>query len=572
MSTLSLEVNSSDSNDFVKSSTQNSLRKLVKDCLNKNSLKCAEFYADKLVTLDGGLENDVYTLGLIYHRLGQNHRMIHLFQRRKFLADPQQELVFGKAPTKLAMHPRFLLLAMEGLYQAKSYEEGLKLTSYINDNDAYEIIKSSCKDSMSDEDPYEIDHCSSLCLVRGKIWEALDHKDYAIRWYRRALKHDAKNFEAFSRLIERRMIPHSEELNLLDTLEHALSGLQDTEWLYTFYQSMLEQYDYGLRKKESPQCGIQQKFEKWDLQDNEHVKILQAHTYYNLNSFDQCHHITSKIIQNSPFNEEVLAPHICSLVELKKKADLHYLAHQLASCYPERPISWFAVGAYYYLVRKYDVARRHFNKATDIDQHFAPAWIGFGHSFGYQDACDQAVAAYRTANRLFPGSHLPLVCIGMEYVRTQNLPLAQLYFERAKHICLYDPLIYNELGIIAYKMCHYDEAASLLDCALKYCSSISSEMEQPILYNLGHALRKLEKYQRAIITYKQALNLDPKNPKILTSIAFTHLLKGEYEEAIEYCHKSLALLSTDSFAVDVLHHALEDHAKSLGIRSQKGTR
>jgi len=331
---------------------------------------------------------------------------------------------------------------------------------------------------------------------------------------------------------------------------------------------MLEQYDYGLRKKE--ETTTQKKFEKWDLAHNEHVQILQAHTYYNLNSFEECYHITEKIIQNSPFNEEVLAPHICSLVELKKKADLHYLAHQLASCYPERPISWFAVGAYYYLVEKYDIARRHFNKATDIDQHFAPAWIGFGHSFGYQDACDQAVAAYRTANRLFPGSHLPLVCIGMEYVRTQNLPLAKLYFDRAKHICLYDPLIYNELGIIAYKQCNYDEAAALLERALQYCSTISSEMREPITYNLGHAYRKLEKYGKAIETYDEALNLDPKNPKILTSIAFTHLLMGQYEQAIEYCHKSLALLSTDSFAVDVLHHALEDHAKQMGIKARNG--
>lgn len=53
----------------------------------------------------------------------------------------------------------------------------------------------------------------------------------------------------------------------------------------------------------------------------------------------------------------------------------------------------------------------------------ATAWLGFGHAFALCDESDQAVAAYRTALRLFPGLHLPLVCIGMEYQRTNNLPL-----------------------------------------------------------------------------------------------------------------------------------------------------
>ena len=40
----------------------------------------------------------------------------------------------------------------------------------------------------------------------------------------------------------------------------------------------------------------------------------------------------------------------------------------------------------------------------------------------------QAMAAYRTAARLFPGLHLPLTGMGMEYQRMNNLHLAEQMF------------------------------------------------------------------------------------------------------------------------------------------------
>ena len=80
-------------------------------------------------------------------------------------------------------------------------------------------------------------------------------------------------------------------------------------------------------------------------------------------------------------------------------------------------------------------------------------------TFAAQDESDQAMAAYRTATRLFPGSHLPVLCIGMEYQRTNNLGLAEQFFGKAREICPADPLVYNELGVLAYR--NRDYAAGL---------------------------------------------------------------------------------------------------------------
>ena len=51
------------------------------------------------------------------------------------------------------------------------------------------------------------------------------------------------------------------------------------------------------------------------------------------------------------------------------------------------------------------------------------------------------------------------------------------------------------------------------------------------------------------------------------------IFMSTFDEHLEFptsfsVFESLALLSTDVFAVDVLHHALEDHAKTMGIKGK----
>ena len=42
-----------------------------------------------------------------------------------------------------------------------------------------------------------------------------------------------------------------------------------------------------------------------------------------------------------------------------------------------------------------------------------------GIAFTAQDESDQAMAAYRTASRLFPGSHVPLFALGWSMLNEQ---------------------------------------------------------------------------------------------------------------------------------------------------------
>lgn len=52
----------------------------------------------------------------------------------------------------------------------------------------------------------------------------------------------------------------------------------------------------------------------------------------------------------------------------------------------------------------------------------------------------------------------------MEYLRTNNLQTAILSLQQAKEINPTDPMIYNELGVIAYKQKRYNEAKEVGIC------------------------------------------------------------------------------------------------------------
>ena len=111
------------------------------------------------------------------------------------------------------------------------------------------------------------------------------------------------------------------------------------------------------------------------------------------------------------------------MVRLGKVIELHFCAHKLVADDPKSAICWFAVGCYYMLTKKYNQARQYFIKSKNYDKNFGPAWIGIGNAFAVQDESEQALATYRSASRLFLGSHIPFLSMGVEYMRTSNFSL-----------------------------------------------------------------------------------------------------------------------------------------------------
>jgi anaphase-promoting complex subunit 6 len=122
------------------------------------------------------------------------------------------------------------------------------------------------------------------------------------------------------------------------------------------------------------------------------------------------------------------------MVELGKKNELFALGHRLVQDYSDHGVAWYSVGCYYLSVGQFDVARRLFGKATQLSPRLPHAWLAYGHAYAAQDESDQALVAYRTSARLFPGLHEPLLGMGREYQHMNNPILAEQMFLQ---VCLF---------------------------------------------------------------------------------------------------------------------------------------
>jgi tetratricopeptide (TPR) repeat protein len=185
-----------------------------------------------------------------------------------------------------------------------------------------------------------------------------------------------------------------------------------------------------------------------------------------------------------PFCRTAGYVHVATLVGLGLKRRLFELAHRLVDADPKDSLAWFAVGSYYYLCRRYDLAQRHFSRSTRLDPSSAECWIGFGCSFAVCDESDQALASFRAAQNKYAGSHVPLLYMGIEYLRTNHLSLAGHFLTSAQKTDASDPLCCNELGVWSYRRGDIEDAAFWFLKALR----LHVEAESSVLTSTDEAL------------------------------------------------------------------------------------
>ncbi|CAF1224232.1 unnamed protein product [Adineta steineri] len=140
---------------------------------------------------------------------------------------------------------------------------------------------------------------------------------------------------------------------------------------------------------------------------------------------------------------------------------------------------------------------------------------------------------------------------------TNNLRLAERLYSESLKFYPDDPAVLHELGVINYLNREYNHASHFFQRALAKVEAIDQvdllPYWEPLFNNMGHACRKLKKYEEAITHFKKCLGLTPRNPQTLIAIGFVHALQGNYGQAIEYLHQGLWLSPASSFAQTLLN-------------------
>ncbi|KAF9114530.1 anaphase promoting complex subunit cdc16 [Mortierella sp. AM989] len=497
--------------------TVDSMRAWRTDAMHQHMYRTAAFWGDKVLSITDD-SNDVFWLCQVYYLMGEYGRAINLLQKQKLLES--------------SVACRFL--AIQCMIRTEKWAEALE---YLGEENQY--AKESSSESSASNADGGIKLEASMCYLRGIVFNSMHNIDKAKECFKEALQIDVKCYDALESLISNSMLTLSEERELIEGLEFdkQLHG-PDAVFVKMLYQSKLKKYDH-LEEQEDIYKALASKFQT----ENADLLYSKAEVYFTQCSFDKCLECTKRILEMDKFNLACMPMHLVSLYELDLKNDLFILAHELVDQHPKRAIAWFAVGVYYYLIGNLSEARRYFGKASTIDGHYGPAWIGFGHSFALEGEHDQAMSAYATSAKLFQGSHLGPLYLGMQHLQQNNTMVAQEYFVACLSICDSDPLLLNEIGVVHYNLAQYDDAVKSF---------------HKVIEKLQRKFSDAEKY---FLRVDGISSPGPTKTSALTGLGFVYQIMNQASDAIECYHKVLAIRPGDQIASEMLAKIMEDSVR-----------
>ena len=429
------------------------------------------------------------------------------------------------------------------------------------------------------EDFSNIKYEAAMCYLRGICYSKQNAFDKAKECYKDAVRIDVQCFEAFDALMKNSLMSPDEEWALLDSLDFDSIPALDTSTAQEASEFVKMLYTTRLSKYKRPTdfaAALEGLSTHYNLTKNPDMQLARAELLFTQCRFNDALTITEEILKTDEFNFSIYPLHLACLHELSMTRTLYLIAHKLAALHPEEPATWLAVGIYNMSISRIPEARQFFSKASMMDPHFGSAWIGFAHTFAAEGEHDQAISAYSTAARLFQGTHLPQLFLGMQNLQLNNMVLAGEYLSAAANICNTDPLLLNEIGVVHYHSDRLPEAIAFFTRALELASSVNADPKSWLATraNLGHAYRRSSKWNESIDQFDEVLRLGGKDCGIFCSKGIVLLENHRTYEAITMFHEALMVQPQDPVATDLLSRALDELGRGefVGGGGTKGMR
>ncbi|KAL9111522.1 MAG: hypothetical protein Q9227_004010 [Pyrenula ochraceoflavens] len=545
------------------------LRNWRQDCLSRGQHDSAVFIGDKVLALTDS-DEDAYWLARVHFESHNYTRALALLSRPdlvdrslacRYLAahchvkqhhfDQALSILGEQNPTHLISTASNSRRKLKHAHSSSSRHVTLR-----NGKASHRTDRIERSEEREQEDGENIRHEAYMCYLRGLCFAKRNAFDRARDCYKDAVLIDVQCYEAFEQLMKNSLLSPAEELEFLNSLdfdsitvpsEDASVSQQAAHFTKMLYTTRLSKYASPVVLSEA----TEQLSSHYKLADNPDLLLSRAETLFTQCRFQESLAITSSILKTqstldpiatgSSFhlghNPTLYPLHLACLYETARINDLFLLSHTLADNAPNEPYTYLAIGVYYLSISKVADARRYFSKASLLDPHSAPAWIGFAHTFAAEGEHDQAIAAYSTAARLFQGSHLPQLFLGMQHLALNNMNLAHKFLAAAHSmssgaikpptnpddmtifdfpagnanaaLSQGDPLVLNELGVILYHESQLPGAAQLFRQSLAQAAALSCS---PVAWlatraNLAHALRRMSRLDEALAEFEECLRI-----------------------------------------------------------------
>ncbi|KAF1813597.1 tetratricopeptide [Eremomyces bilateralis CBS 781.70] len=552
------------------------LREWRQDALNKHQYESAIFIGDKLLALTNN-DKDAFWLAQVHFSTGNYSRALSFLAKNDLIKSNSscrylaahcliKQSKFEEALVVLGdKNPVHLISAPGSARRKRQHIDALVHGKLRNGKGAVRSDRIDRSDERDHEDSSNIKFEAAMCYLRGVCYAKQNAFDRAKECYKDAVQIDVQCFEAFDQLMKNSLMSPEEEWKFLESLDFdsitvndsSSSAQEAAEFTKMLYMTRLSKYEHP----ENFTLATETLSTHYKLSDNPDILLAKADLLFTQCRFRDSLTLTEAILSNDRYNFAALPVHLACLHELNEKNALFLISHDLADNHPEEPASWLAIGVYYLTIRRVAEARRFFSKSSMMDPHFGPAWIGFAHTFAAEGEHDQAISAYSTAARLFQGTHLPPLFLGMQNLQLNNLALAHEYLNSAYGLCRTDPLLLNELGVVFYHEDHLEDAIKVFVQALRVASDIHSEPRAWIATraNLGHALRRAGRLPEALEQFDEVLRQGGKEEgaPIFTAKGLVLMEMERAWDAVVVLHEALAVSPQDPIAGDLLKRALE---------------
>ncbi|KAF2816645.1 anaphase-promoting complex subunit cut9 [Mytilinidion resinicola] len=544
------------------------LREWRQDALNKHQYDSAIFIGDKLLALTNN-DKDGFWLAQVHFSTGNYTRALSFLSRQDLIAtNPSCKYLAahccvkqGKFDEALNIlgdkNPVHLISAPGSARRKLQHVDGRKHSKLGARSDR--VDRSEERDK---EDIANIRFEAAMCYLRGVCYAKQNAFDRAKDCYKDAVRIDVQCFEAFDQLMKNSLMSPSEEWKFLESLnfdtitaDNNSTSQEAAEFVRMLYITRLSKYEHP----EEFTVATETLSTHYNLGENPDILLSKAELLFTQCRFKEALALTSSVLEKDRYNFNTFPIHLACLHELNERNALFLLAHDLADNHPEEPCAWLAIGVYYLTINRIAEARRFFSKASMMDPHFGPAWIGFAHTFAAEGEHDQAISAYSTAARLFQGTHLPQLFLGMQNLQLNNMPLAHEYLNTAYALCKTDPLLLNELGVVLYHEDNLQNAIALFKLALTLATEVGSDPRAWLATraNLGHALRRTGQFPEALASFDDVLRSGGKDAGVFCAKGLVLLEMGDSWQAVIALHEALAVSPQDPIATDLLGKALE---------------
>ncbi|XP_075976350.1 cell division cycle protein 16 [Anticarsia gemmatalis] len=544
------------------------MRSLVKQYSELGQWTSALFWADAAAAaagggLDAASGDDVWLLASAMLARGELHRAAHAVSSR-------------------GLHRRHLLclgVAMRAYLAAREPATAIKLME-------------ECDPMLLE--PRTTDQTHNRALAGVLVWQAralaaLERRDAAAEALASALRADCACYEALDLLLDQHALTPHQEQQLIDSLPIS-SQLSAAEGalLRAAYRERLNRYSPAPVQVTPPdtECPITAEAEAvgsrmLEAAQSRARRLAAACRWQEaLAALDAAGGTGGAggagVAGGAGGGAAVRA---ACLVELRRTAALFALAHDLVDAYPHAWTSWYAVGCYYYLIGKSELARRYLSKAKSLEPSAGCVWLAYGHSFAADNEHDQAMAAYFKASQLMAGCHLPPLYVGVECSLLNNFTMCERFLTRAAALhndakiveesesgdkamwsrvvgVVRDPHVAHEAGAAAFADGDLRSARDLWLLAL-HAAKGPGDDEVPVrwaatLDALGHVYRALGQPAEAARWHSRALALRPGRAATLAALGLCLALQGRERDAADVLHAALAKDPDDVVALALL--------------------